>query len=183
MVNFIQNITALASAATLCKIFDYKNTVLTTAGGSGSDNAAVTSTTNGGTGGSTNQDVRVLKSISGSNAHRRDDQWFIIPQTTAGTFTLQSLAHAAAAVQAPDHSQLVVSSVLPTVWTMATVGGGPTVNLIDTNTNHSLTSWAIADPAWTAKITPLTMEPPVSPPSFMQEFTISLCAYSFLFTL
>ncbi|KAJ7643559.1 hypothetical protein FB45DRAFT_1052507 [Roridomyces roridus] len=156
------NITALASAATLCKIFDYKNTVLTTAGGSGSDNAAV---------------------LTDPFVNAANQEWFIIPQSTTGTFTLQSVAHptvflsyAAAAVQAPDHSQLVVSSALPIVWTMATVGGGPTINLIDTNTNYSLTSWATADPAWTAKIVPLTMEPPVSPPSFMQEFTISLCA-------
>ncbi|KAJ7629018.1 hypothetical protein FB45DRAFT_919787 [Roridomyces roridus] len=166
MVNCLQNITALASAATLCTIFDYKSTVLTTAGVSGSDNAAVTTTTNGG---GTNQ------------------QWFIIPQTTTGTFTLQSVAdptaflsYAAVTIPIPGHSQLVVSDSLPTVWKMAAVAGGPTVNLIDTKSNDALTSWAIADPSWPANNTPLTMEPLNSPKSFMQQFTISLCTHSFL---
>ncbi|KAF7376991.1 hypothetical protein MSAN_00117000 [Mycena sanguinolenta] len=161
MVNFLHNITALAGAATVCTIFDYKNSVLSIAGNVGSDNVAI--------------------GAGPLAAGALNQEWFIIPQATAGTFTLQSVSHptvfvsyAAAAVKVAGHSQAVVSDAFPTVFKMATVAGGPAVNLIDTSTNEALTSWAVADPAWTAPGTPLTMEALNKPESFMQSFTIAL---------
>ncbi|KAJ7616671.1 hypothetical protein FB45DRAFT_1034985 [Roridomyces roridus] len=158
--------TALASAVTLCTIFDYKGSVLTIDRTSGANSDAVTATTNSG---ATTQ------------------QWFMMPQATTDTFMFRSLAdsiaflsYAAAAVPIPGHSQLVVSDSHPTVWKMVAVAGGSTVNLIDTQSNDALTSWANADPSWLATNTPLTMEPLNSPESFTQQFTISLCTYSFL---
>ncbi|KAJ7214453.1 hypothetical protein GGX14DRAFT_392479 [Mycena pura] len=161
MVNFLQNITALAGAATLCKIFDYKNSLLAVSGGSGADNAAVVA----------------APTVAGA----LPVEWLIVPQANAGTFTLQSATHpsvfvsyAAATIKLPGHSQAVVSDALPSVFKAVTVGGGPAVNLIDINTNFALTSWAIADPAWTGIVTPITIEPLNNPASFMQSFNVAL---------
>ncbi|KAJ7884245.1 hypothetical protein B0H13DRAFT_1890100 [Mycena leptocephala] len=164
MVNFLHNITALAGAATVCKIFDFRSSVLTIAGGLGEDGVAIQTTPT--VAGATNQ------------------EWMIIPQATANTFTLQSVkqpavfvSYAAAARKAPGHSQAVVSDAFPTIFEMVAVAGGPSVNLIDTASNMTLTAWAKADPAWTSTVTPLTMEALNTPNSFMQSFTIALCRY------
>ncbi|KAJ7876984.1 hypothetical protein B0H13DRAFT_1893451 [Mycena leptocephala] len=114
-----------------------------------------------------------------------NQDWMIIPQATANTFTLQSVAqpavfvsYAAAARKVPGHSQAVVSDAFPTIFKMVAVAGGPAVNLIDTATNTALTTWANADPAtFTFQGTPLTMEGLNAPKSIMQSFTIALCRY------
>ncbi|KAF7326749.1 hypothetical protein MVEN_02593900 [Mycena venus] len=160
MVNFLHNITVLAGAATVCRIFDYKNDVMGLTGGLGEDGIAIGT----GPGSATTQ------------------EWLIIPQATAGTFTLQSVgqpaafvSYAAAVIKVPGHSQTVASGDLPTVFKMVAVAGGPTVNLIDTATNAALTAWANPDPATsTIKGTPLTMEALNVPQSFMQGFTVAL---------
>ncbi|KAJ6551003.1 hypothetical protein DFH09DRAFT_1281154 [Mycena vulgaris] len=162
MVNFLHNITALAGAATVCKIFDSKSSVLTIAGGLGEDEIAVLG----------------FPVVAGA----ANQDWMIIPQATANTFTLQSVAqpavfvsYAAAARKVPGHSQAVVSDAFPTIFKMVAVAGGPTVSLIDTATNTALTAWANADPAtFTFQGTPLTMETINVPHSFMQSFTIAL---------
>ncbi|KAJ7884248.1 hypothetical protein B0H13DRAFT_1890103 [Mycena leptocephala] len=144
MVNFLHNITALAGAATVCRIFDFKNGVMSLAGGLGDDGIAI------GTG-----------PLVGAGTTQ---EWVIIPQATAGTFTLQSVgqpaafvSYAAAAKKVPGHSQTVAS---------------------DTASNMALTAWANADPAtFTFQGTPLTMEAINVPHSFMQSFTIALCRY------
>ncbi|KAJ6540752.1 hypothetical protein B0H19DRAFT_1269293 [Mycena capillaripes] len=162
MVNFLHNITALAGAATVGRIFDFRSSLMTTAGGLAEDAIAI---------------VGAPQVVGAVNQN-----WMIIPQATAGTFTLQSavqpgtfVSYAAAARKVPGHSQAVVSDALPTVFKMVTVGGGPGVNLIDTATNTALTTWANADPAtWTSQVTPLTMEALNMPQSLMQTFTIAL---------
>ncbi|KAJ7728229.1 hypothetical protein B0H16DRAFT_1589327, partial [Mycena metata] len=162
MVNFLHNITALAGAATVCRIFDYKNGVMGLTGGLGEDGIAI------GTG-----------PLVGTGITQ---EWSIIPQATAGTFTLQNVgqpaafvSYAAAAIKVPTHSQTVASGDLPTVFKMVAVAGGPTVSLIDTATNTALTAWANADPATsTIQGTPLTMEAINVPQSFTQSFTIAL---------
>ncbi|KAJ7482661.1 hypothetical protein FB451DRAFT_1364600 [Mycena latifolia] len=154
MVNFLHNITVLAGAATVCRIFDFKNGVVSLAGGLGEDGIAI------GTG----------------------PLWWIIPQATAGTFTLQNVgqpavfvSYAAAARKVPGHSQTVASGDLPTVFKMGAVAGGPAVSFIDTATNTALTAWANADPTTsTIQGTPLTMEAINVPHSFTQSFTIAL---------
>ncbi|KAF7342086.1 hypothetical protein MVEN_01795900 [Mycena venus] len=162
MVNFLHNITALAGAATLVKIFDFKNQVVNLSGDNDADGTAIVSFPE--TPGASNED------------------WFIIPQADAATFTLQSVgqpsffvSYAGAATQAFSHSQAVASSSLPTVFKMEIVGNGPVVNLIDSATNSVLTSWVNADPAtWSDPTTPITMENFQMPKSFMQSFTITL---------
>jgi hypothetical protein len=44
MVNFLNNITVLAGAATVCKIFDFRSSVLTLAGNVGEDGIAIQTT-------------------------------------------------------------------------------------------------------------------------------------------
>ncbi|KAJ7918440.1 hypothetical protein B0H13DRAFT_2269147 [Mycena leptocephala] len=159
MVNFLHNITALAGAATLVKIFDFKNQVINLSG------------TNG---------VTVISFPETPGADNED--WFIVPQVTAGTFTIQSvsspslfISYVDAVNQGPGHSQAIASSTLPTVFTMETVGSGPAVNLKDTVTNFVLTSWVNPDPVtWADPTTPITMEGFQMPKSFMQSFTITL---------
>ncbi|KAJ6579267.1 hypothetical protein DFH09DRAFT_1147942 [Mycena vulgaris] len=143
MVNFLHNITVLAGATTVCKIFDFRNSVMTLAGNVGEDGIAI-------------QTTPVVAGAENQN-------WLIVPQATAGTFTLQNVArpavfvsYAAAARKVPGHSQAVASDALPTVFKMVTVAGGPAVSLIDTATNTALTAWAIADPeTWTSTVTPV----------------------------
>ncbi|KAJ6466982.1 hypothetical protein C8R45DRAFT_482390 [Mycena sanguinolenta] len=160
MVNFLQNLTALAGAATLVTISDFKNQVINLSGDGGADGNAIISFPN--TPGAVNQ------------------AWLMIPQSDT-TFTLQSVgqpsffvSYAAAAIGLPAHSPAVASSTLPTVFTMEAVGNGA-VNLIDSVSHFVLTSWVNADPVtWTDPTTPITMENFNMPKSFMQSFTITL---------
>ncbi|KAJ7824134.1 hypothetical protein B0H13DRAFT_1919300 [Mycena leptocephala] len=131
MVNFLHNITALAGAATVCKIFDFKNSILTIAGGLGEDEIAVLG----------------APVVAGA----ANQSWMIIPQVTANTFTLQSVAqlavfvsYAAAASKVPGHSQAVVRMLFPpfSKWWLWLAGQRPS-----TATNTALTTWANADPA------------------------------------
>ncbi|KAJ6585727.1 hypothetical protein B0H19DRAFT_1228038 [Mycena capillaripes] len=168
MVNFLHNITALAGAATLVKIFDSKNQLVNLAGNVGIDGVAIFTFPE--TPGAPNED------------------WFIIPQATAGTFTIQSVgqpnffvSYATAATKAiqGDRSQVVASSTLPTVFKMQLVGSGPAVNLIDSTTGSVMTSWINPDPGvWGDPATPLTMEGHNVPPSHVQSFTITLLLWA-----
>ncbi|KAJ7911907.1 hypothetical protein B0H13DRAFT_1875380 [Mycena leptocephala] len=131
MVNFLHNITALAGAATLVKIFDNKNQLVNLAGNVGVNGVVIFTYPE--TAGAPNED------------------WFLIPQANS-TFTLQSVGQpaffvssATAATKAiqGDRSQVVASSTFPTVFRMQTVGTGPAANtpgLIDSTTGSVMTA-------------------------------------------
>jgi len=162
MVNFLHNITALAGAATLVKIFDFNNQVLNLAGAVGLNGVAIMG----------------FPEVAGA----ANEDWFIVPQAAVGTFTIQSvtapsffLSYASSASKAlqGQHSQVVASTTLPTVFKMETVGSGPAVNLIDSNSGFALTSWINPDDAWTDPSTPITMETFQMPESFMQSFKVT----------
>ncbi|KAF7333692.1 hypothetical protein MVEN_02325400 [Mycena venus] len=159
MVNILTNITALAGAATLVNIVDFKKQVLDLSNSFAINGNPIISFPEGA--GQTNQ------------------AWLLTPQATAGTFTLQSVAapsfsvsYTGAAAGVAQHSQAVASNTLATVFKMTAVGNG-TVNLIDTVTGTALTSWVNANPGnWNDPTTPITMEVLNAPPSFMQSFTV-----------
>ncbi|KAJ7667550.1 hypothetical protein DFH06DRAFT_1182838, partial [Mycena polygramma] len=148
----------------LCKIFDFKNQAVNLAFNDGMNGVPIISFPE--TPGAPNED------------------WFIIPQPSGGTFTLQSVAQSPFFVSqagvatgfSGHYSQAVASSTFPTVFTMQAVNGGPAINLIDSVTGLALTSWVNPDPTtWADPSTPLTMETFNMPKSFMQSFTITLC--------
>ncbi|KAJ7272474.1 hypothetical protein C8J57DRAFT_1226003 [Mycena rebaudengoi] len=162
MVNLL-NITALAGAATLVKIFDSKNQVFNLAGNIGVNGVP----------------IFTYAVIPGA----AEEDWFIVPQATAGTFTIQSAGQPAFFVSygtadsralLGGRSQVVAGSKLPVVFKMQTVGTGPSVKLIDSTTGMAVTSWLNPDPGvWADVGTPLTMEG-VVPKSRAQSFTIAL---------
>ncbi|KAJ6563315.1 hypothetical protein DFH09DRAFT_1158932 [Mycena vulgaris] len=167
MVNFLHNVTALAGAFTLTRIFDFQGNVVTLSQNQVFNGAAIVSSP--GTSGALNQ------------------EWFIDPQpANDGTFIVQNwlgpfLSAADAGQGNGDHSPAVAapsSNVgLATVFKMQTVGSGPQVNFIQAlgGDTYALTAWSNPDPATrTDPTTPITMERLMVPNSFMQSFTIQL---------
>ncbi|KAJ7145089.1 hypothetical protein C8R43DRAFT_1197229, partial [Mycena crocata] len=161
MVNLL-NITSLAGALTLVKIFDFQGHVINLSGNSGAPENAIISFPE--TPGALNED------------------WFISP-IDSSTFTVQSLADSNAFISYAGkaqgdtfHSGVVASAALEaTVFRMETVNSGAAVNFIDVSTNMTLTAWKNPDPATrTDPTTPLTMESLMNPKSFMQSFTVQL---------
>jgi hypothetical protein len=144
MVNFLHNITALAGAATLCKIVDFQSHVINLSANLGSTGNAVIGFPE--TAGAANENVRIGLS---SNFNRPTDgdscarsQWFIVPQAADGTFTVQSasqpsvfLSYPAIALGLPSlglpaHSGVIASTSAPTVFRMETVNSGPAVKFV-----------------------------------------------------
>ncbi|KAK7001824.1 hypothetical protein R3P38DRAFT_1771122 [Favolaschia claudopus] len=118
MVNFLHNITALAGAATLVNIIDFKDQRINLSGASGyTVGTPVISYPN--TPGAANQD------------------WTIVPQTDGTTFTIQSFAQPTlfvsyatvlAGAGVIHHSQTMASDASKAiVFKMQTVGSGPQV--------------------------------------------------------
>ncbi|KAJ7145090.1 hypothetical protein C8R43DRAFT_1197231 [Mycena crocata] len=163
MVNLLHNITSLAGVATLCKILDFQNHLINLSGGN--------------PGGNGNPIISFPETPGASN-----ENWFIVPQTAPGTFTIESfsqrsffVSYAAATIGLPAHSGALASNTVPTVFRMETVGNGPAVNLVEVSTNFALTAWNNPDPATRSDpTTPLTVEGFMNPKSFMQSFTIQL---------
>ncbi|KAJ7875653.1 hypothetical protein B0H13DRAFT_1894023 [Mycena leptocephala] len=165
MVNFLHNITALAGAATLVKIFDNKNQLVNLAGNVGVNGVAIFTYPE--TAGAPNEDVRLL--------------WFLIPQENS-TFTLQTVgrpaifaSYATAATKAiqGDRSQVVASSTSPLCSECKRLAPDRRSN---STTGSVMTAWVNPDPGvWDDAATPLTMEGHNGPPSKVQSFTITLC--------
>ncbi|KAJ6510302.1 hypothetical protein C8R47DRAFT_1065458 [Mycena vitilis] len=129
MVNFLHNITALAGAAALCKIFDFKHQAVNLAFNDGMDAVPIISFPE--TPGAPNED-----SVA-------QPPFFVSQAGAAAGFS-------------GHYSQAVASNTLPTVFTMQAVNGGPAVNLIDSVTGLALTSWVNPDPTtWADPTTPV----------------------------
>ncbi|KAE9389711.1 hypothetical protein BT96DRAFT_926389 [Gymnopus androsaceus JB14] len=165
MVNYIQNITSLAGAASeLVRIVTFTGDLLNL-------NEAVGLNTN------------AIIGFPNSPGHTNQN-WLLIPQSTnASQFTIQSaefsslyISYASAAAPgAPEaQSPVIASDSFATVFKMELVGSGPAVNLVDVASGFALTSWTIPDPTFTNPSTPLTMEGLNTPESEMQSFTIEL---------
>ncbi|KAJ7462868.1 hypothetical protein FB451DRAFT_1180508 [Mycena latifolia] len=153
MVNFLHNVTALAGAFTLTRIFDFQGHVVTL---------------------STNQ-VFEGAAVWFIDPLPANDGTFIV-ENFLGPF----LSAADAGQGNGDHSPAVASPSsnvgLATVFKMQTVGSGPQVNFIQAlgSDTYALTAWSNPDPARTDPTTPITMERLMVPNSFMQTFTIQL---------
>ncbi|KAJ7452004.1 hypothetical protein FB451DRAFT_1186044 [Mycena latifolia] len=158
MVNFLHNVTALAGAFTLTRIFDFQGHVVTLSPNQVFEGAAVVSSP--GTSGALNQQVRT----EGSHSLPAIDlllQWFIDPlPANDGTFIVENflgpfLSAADAGQGNGDHSPAVASPSsnvgLATVFKMQTVGSGPQVNFIQAlgSDTYALTAWSNPDPART----------------------------------
>ncbi|KAJ7026558.1 hypothetical protein C8F04DRAFT_1190370 [Mycena alexandri] len=113
MVNFMQNITALAGSATLCRIFDFKNQVINLSGDFAANGTAI---------------ISYPETPGAPN-----EEWYIVPQAAAGTFTIESFVQPnfsisyAGVTEEPFgpsalHSQAIASSVFATVFRMESVG-------------------------------------------------------------
>ncbi|KAJ6536192.1 hypothetical protein B0H19DRAFT_1079711 [Mycena capillaripes] len=175
MVNFVHNVTALAGAFTLTRIFDFQGHLVTLSQNQVFNGAPIVS----------------FPPTSGA----LNQEWFIDPlPANDGTFIMQNwLGNFFSAADAGqgngDHSPAVAapsSNVgLATVFKMQTVGSGPQVNFIQAlgSDTYALTAWSNPDPATrTDPTTPITMERLMVPNSFMQTFTIQLALKAAFFS-
>ncbi|KAJ6504906.1 hypothetical protein DFH09DRAFT_1368108 [Mycena vulgaris] len=161
MVNLV-NITSLAGALTLVKIFDFQDHLINLAGGFTTPGTAI---------------------LSFPEADASNENWFLNPIGST-TFTLQSQAdstvfvsYTGKAVGDTTFAGVVASGASQaTVFRMEPVAiGGPAVNFIEATTNAAVTAWKNPDsPTYANPATPLTMEPLMNPKSFMQSFIVEL---------